>query len=81
MSDKSKSSVKKIKGEVRNKEGWTVTPEYFSKFLGVSETTLRKIIKSLEQHGFITISRNTTHKGIDLPNTYIPNLNPKRVVC
>lgn len=77
MSDK--ANRRKEERRKRNR-GWTVTPEYFSKFLGVSTSTLRKILKKLEQHGFIEIKRNQNAKGIDLPNTYIPNLDPKKVV-
>lgn len=60
-------------------EGWTVSHEFFSKFIDISDKTLKKIIKLLENHNFISIKRKKRENGIDLPNTYIPNLNPKRV--
>jgi hypothetical protein len=66
--------------KTKRKEGWTVALEIFSQFLGVGEKTLRKILKSLEHHGFIKVKRQKKMNGVDLPNTYIPITNPKKVV-
>lgn len=63
-----------------NQDGWTVSLEYFCKFLGVSENTLKIILKALEHHNFIKVKRKKKTNNIDLPNMYVPNLNPKRVV-
>jgi hypothetical protein len=64
------------KNNIRGRgKGWRIPIELFSKDTGISETTLKKILKQLEKHGFITIDRDKGRDGIDLPNTYTPILN------
>lgn len=64
MSDKSKG------------KGWKVSHEYMSKFIGISINSLKKTLGSLEDHGFITITRKKTDYNMCSPNIYIPNKSP-----
>jgi hypothetical protein len=69
------------KNNVRGRgEGWRIPSDLFASDIGVSRKTLIGILKSLEQHNFIKIKRQVGRNGIDLPNIYLPNFEPKRVI-
>lgn len=60
-------------------KGWKVSHEYLSQFIGISVKTLKGILKSLEQHGFLFITREKTEGDMNSPNIYTPNKNPKLI--
>jgi len=59
--------------------GWKVSHEYLSEFTGVSVKTLKGILKSLEKHGFISVTRAKTERNINATNVYFPIKNPKLI--
>lgn len=61
-------------------KGWTIPLDLFQKDIQLSKNTLKKLLKSLEEYNFIRVIRRKGIDGIDLPNIYIPNMNPKTIV-
>lgn len=59
---------------------WKIPYEHFARLLGVNEKTVKSIVKELERHGFIIVTRTMNTFKINSPNIYTPNLHPERVV-